>query len=100
MHVILEILCSLFITLLLLSCSDSKEGVSSPKADNRLSQMGTDVSTEPEKLFISKDRTEEEIMTDYESLFGLIRLFQELNRKQGKTVCFIAMDWSFHSRVD
>ena len=84
MHVILEILCCLFINLLLLSCSDSNEGESTPKADNRLSQMGADLATEPEKLFISKDRTENEIMTDFEKPLRSYPTISSAESKTGK----------------
>jgi antitoxin component YwqK of YwqJK toxin-antitoxin module len=44
--------------------------------------MGADVSTEPKKLFISEDRTEEEIMTDYEKP---LRSYPTISRAESKT---------------
>ena len=84
MHVILEILCSLFISLLLLSCSDNKEGASTQKADNGLTQLGSDASPEPENLFISEDRTVKEIMTDYEKPLRSYPTISSTESKKGK----------------
>ena len=84
MHVILEILCSLLLSLLLLSCSDSKQGASTPDADNHKTQMGADVSTEPEQFFISEDRTEKEIMADYDKPLRFYPTISSAESKTGK----------------
>lgn len=66
MHVILEVLCSILIFLLILSCSESKEEVAYQHSDDNVSPKETEVSDAKESLFVSKDRTKEEIMMDYE----------------------------------
>ena len=64
MHVILEVLCSILIFLLILSCSESKEEVAYQHSDDNVSFEGNG-SFDAKILFVSRIERRK-VMMDYE----------------------------------